>query len=114
MKFRQFLEKDDYSFDICGVYCQIKEMPMSYCECVLLEGAEADLLNFIKDRVQQYANQVVGIVKGSVALIPPEVVGDPKEVPPSPGETAAAVEPTERRSPLKKFRVSLQVIQEPG
>lgn len=95
MRFSNFLEEVKHHFVVRDVEIEICEVPMASHEQMLLERAEPELLNFIRDRVTHFAQQVRGMAKPQQALPEPEPE-DKFKLEPGPEEN------------LRKFKVSLR------
>jgi len=98
MRFREFYEADDAKFTVNSVEVTIKQVPMSYHERIMLEGAEDDLINIIKNSLSDMASKVTSIYSS-----------------PTPARSAPATEidvvPKSSlmdAEQLKKFRVTMQ------
>lgn len=78
------------SFVVEGVIVTVEEMPLSPAEGLLLEDIDSSLLNFINNRVKQFATRVTGLFRDE----------------PDPSGPNPAI-PSERPT-MKKFRVKLQ------
>ena len=97
MLFREFCELDEVSFVVGEIRATITAVPLEKHEEVLLEHADQELLNFIRDRVTQFAHDVMGLRPSrNASLVKPS------------GFATAKEKATEPKTELKKFRVTLR------
>jgi hypothetical protein len=63
MNFRDFYKADDINFCINAIEVSVKEIPMLHHERIMLEEADAELINFIKSTLQTFANKTLAVLR---------------------------------------------------